>query len=279
MINIVTAGCSFTEDPDSWANILQSKLSNDYNVYNCSKGGVGQEYITRSTLLKLNELKDSKTMCIIQFSGFSRLEIIVSAFENPLFEKVVQERPEWDIHRSWYNGILKGDDTFVLKTTDAGHSWWKNKPTVEKMLDTVNQLYGMDQRLCRTYESILTLQMYCKQHNIPLLCFWGWADARPTWFAEMENTPINKDRFPLASHVYNLVDWDNFWFHNNYSGMAEWMIDNGHTGKLEEDHTNNPPKGYHEYEGRKLMIGHPTMSAHNDFCEQVIVPWVNSVLK
>ena len=44
MINIVTAGCSFTEDPDSWANILQSKLSNDYNVYNCSKGGVGQEY-------------------------------------------------------------------------------------------------------------------------------------------------------------------------------------------------------------------------------------------
>ena len=38
----------------------------------------------------------------------------------PLFEKVVQERPEWDIHRSWYNDIPKGDDTFVLKTTDAG---------------------------------------------------------------------------------------------------------------------------------------------------------------
>ena len=95
----------------------------------------------------------------------------------------------------------------------------------------------------------------------------------------IENNSIDANDYLLASKVYNLVDWNNFWFHTNKGGMADWMIDHGHTGKLEEDHTNNPPKGYYEQEGKKFMIGHPTLTAHKDFCDQVIVPWVNNVLK
>jgi len=277
MTSIITAGCSFTEDSHSWANVLQNKLSKNYNVYNCAMGGVGQEYIVRSAMMKLHETKGPK-ICIAQFSGFSRIEINIEKQENPLFDKIMKELPDWEHNKTWYNKTLSQDDFFILKTTDIGHHWWSRKPTVAKTLDTINQIYGIDQRLCWTYENILKLQLYCKQNNIPLFCFWGWADCRPCYLEGASNGKIDERKFPLASKMYNLVDWNNFWFHNNCDGMAEWMIDRGHTGKLEEDHTNNTPKGYYEYEGKKFMIGHPTSTAHNDFCEQVIVPWVNNTL-
>lgn len=276
MVDIVTGGCSFTEDPKSWANILQDKLPTKYNVYNCAMGGVGQEYIVRSTILKLQETKDPK-ICIVQLSGFSRLEINIQKHENPLFDQITNDRPDWDYSRTWYNNAFDQNDFFVLKTTDMGHHWWTKKPTVEKTLDAINQIYGIDQRLCLTYENILKLQLYCKQNNIPLFCFWGWAECRPCWFDEKDRGGINEKIYPLASKIHKLVDWDNFWFHKDLSGMAEWMIDHGHTGKLEEDHTNNPPKGWFEYQGVRFMVGHPTAEAHDDFCSQVIVPWVNNI--
>ena len=277
MTSIITSGCSFTEDPNSWANVLQHKLSKDHSVYNCAMGGVGQEYIVRSAMMKLHETKGPK-ICIAQFSGFSRIEINIEKQENPLFEEIVRERPDWEHSRKWYDlgpWKLTQKDFFILKTTDIGHHWWSKKPTVKKTLDAIDQIYGIDQRLCWTYENILKLQLYCKQNNIPLFCFWGWAECRPCYLDE----GLDESKFPLAWKMHKLVDWDNFWLHNNRDGMAEWMIDNGHTGKLEEDHTNNPPKGYYEYQGKKFMIGHPTSIAHNDFCEKIIAPWVNNVLR
>ena len=86
MTSIITAGCSFTEDSHSWANVLQNKLSKNYNVYNCAMGGVGQEYIVRSAMMKLHETKGPK-ICIAQFSGFSRIEINIEKQENPLHLK------------------------------------------------------------------------------------------------------------------------------------------------------------------------------------------------
>ena len=83
MTSIITTGCSFTEDPDSWANILHDKISNDHNVYNCAMGGVGQEYIVRSALLKLQQTQGPK-ICIAQFSGFWRIELNVHKAENML---------------------------------------------------------------------------------------------------------------------------------------------------------------------------------------------------
>lgn len=275
MINIVTTGCSFTHDPDSWANVLPNKLSEDYKLHNCAMGGVGQEYIVRSAILKLQKLDEPK-LCIAQFSGFSRIEINIQKHENPLFEEIVNDSISWGDDRVWYDNLSNEKDFFILKTTDIGHTWWTKRPAIEKNLDAIDQSMGIDQRLCWTYENILKLQMYCKLNNIPLLCFWGWGDCRPTWFDEIKKGSINEEKYPLASQVYNLVDWKNFWFHNEFGGMAEWMLDNGHTGKLEEDHTNNPPQGWYLHEGKKLIIGHPTLTAHNAFSEQIIVPWVNS---
>jgi len=269
MINIVTSGCSFTHDPDSWANVLQKKLSDKYTVTNVAQGGVGQEYIVRSAIMKLQQLTTPK-LCIVQFSGFWRVELIVDQLENPeLYKKIKKEKQSkqgLDPSRSWYE--LDNNTIILLRTTDQGHNWYQGISTAEKFIDKINSTIGADQRLLWTIDSIAKLQMYCKINKIPLLCFLGWRECLGQGYNQQ-----------LTDRAKQLVDWNHVWFHNKDGGMADWMLDNGHHGKLEEDHTNKPPTGIGKdpLTGNTIMVGHPTLTAHNDFCEQVIVPWVNSV--
>jgi len=270
MINIVTSGCSFTHDPDSWANVLQKKLSDKYTVTNVAQGGCGQEFIVRSAIMKLQQLEKPK-ICIVQFSGFYRVELIVDALENPeLYNKIKKEKEAdnrgFDPARNWYE--LDPNTLLLLRTTDQGHNWYKGIGTTGKFLEKINSTIGVDQRLLWTIESITRLQMYCKINKIPLFCFLGWRECLGQGYNHQ-----------LINRAKQLIDWGNFWFYNNDGGMADWMLDHGHHGKLEEDHINKPPTGIGKDPLTKntIMVGHPTAEAHNDFCEQVIVPWVNSV--
>lgn len=278
MINIVTSGCSFTHDPDSWANKLKDKLPNNYNVSNVAEGGCGQEYIVRSAIIELEKFNGPK-ICMVQLSGFWRSQIHLDVLEHPeLFEKVKFERQDYD-ERSSYG--FSFDDFIVLKTTDLHHEWWAKGAyrSTRTIMKAYNEAVSHDQRLLWSYENISRLQMYCKINKIPLFCFYGWQG--------IETKPYNKK---LVNLIRPQVDWNNIWFHKNGGGMAEWMLDHGHTGKLEEDRINKPPRGFSIETGYKwspksnssakeksewkTMVGHPTSEAHDDFCNQIIVPWV-----
>lgn len=268
MTSIITSGCSFTHDQDSWANILNEKLNDNYNVINMAEGGVGQEYIIRSAISALQETPGKK-LCMVQLSSSYRVEMIVDEKENPeLYKKIVVdhnndyfEKIQGTItNRKWYR--LNDNTVLLLRTTDYGHNWYHHKTTAGKMVSSINKLISGDQRLLWTYEHVARLQWYCKLNNIPLFCFKGWRCT-----SEACNTE-------LVERSSRLVDWNNVWIHGETGGMADWMIDQGHHGKLDEDHTNNPPQGYIIINGEKHMIGHPTPEAHNDFCEQIIVPWI-----
>ena len=244
MINIVTSGCSFTHDPDSWANVLQKKLSDKYTVTNVAQGGVGQEYIVRSAIMKLQQLTTPK-LCIVQFSGFWRATLHLDKLENPeLFEKLKSEKIKWDT-RQCYNESIKIDNMIMLKTTDLNHAWWDSSKLelTSKIINGYNLAVSSDQRTMLSYENISHLQMYCKLNKIPLLCFFGWQDC-------LEH-PYNIE---LVNQIREQVDWKNIWFHKNGGGMAEWMLDNGHHGKLEEDKTNNPPTGLENVRGHRLNL-------------------------
>lgn len=268
MINIVTSGCSFTHDPDSWANVLQKKLSDKYTVTNVADGGQGQEYIVRFAIKQLEKTVGAK-ICIVQISGFSRALMYIDKLENPvLYEQI---RNEGKYRDQTFVGLNKVTRNMVgIKTTDIDHTWWKTfkLKNLRKVINGYNLAIATDQRIILSYENISRLQMYCKLNKIPLLCFYGWK--------QVEIEPNNPE---FVNTIRSQVDWNNMWFHNKDGGMAEWMLDNGHHGKLEEDHINKPPTGIGKdpLSGNIFMVGHPTAEAHNDFCEQVIVPWVNSV--
>ena len=292
MIDIITSGCSFTHNPNSWAKHLAKHYEKDsVSVINVAQGGVGQEHIVRSSLVALQKSKNKK-ICIAQFSGFTRMEVIVDEKERRELHSAIKLSKEYLDAREQQsdaysgtrsrtvslNGLLEkrdwnnhyNDSIILLRTTDHGHNWYESRTTAGKMIDRYEQTIGFDQRQMLTYEHIASLQWYCKLNNIPLLCFWGWNEHARTGRSYNEEV-VNASR--------DLVDWDNFWLYNKTGGMAEWMLAQGHHGCLDEDHTNKPPTGWavDGVTGEKYMIGHPTREAHEDFCNQIIVPWVNNV--
>ena len=281
MIDIIVGGCSFTHNENGWAKHLEKHYEKDsVSVTSVAQGGVGQEHIVRSCLVALQKSKHKK-ICIAQFSGFSRMEVIVDEKERPELHssiKMDKEHLKTDDPNLEFAGLVEGrqwenhynDSIILLRTTDHGPNWYQHRTTAGKIIDKYNQTVGFDQRKMLTYEHIASLQWYCKLNDIPLFCFWGWH--------EYDMDPYNKE---VVNASRELVDWDNFWLYDGAGGMAEWMMAQGHHGCLDEDHTNNPPRGWRFdlVTGKKSMIGHPTPEAHKDFCDQIIVPWVNNVLQ
>ncbi len=290
MIDIIIGGCSFTHNENSWAEHLAKHYEKDsVSVTNVAQGGVGQEHIVRSCLVALQKSKNKK-ICIAQFSGFSRMEVIVDQKERPeLYSSIKSDKGYLKTDKQQSNayaetkmrfaGLVEGrqwenhynDSIILLRTTDieGGLTWYQVKTTAGKILDKYNQTVGLDQRKMLSYEHIASLQWYCKLNDIPLFCFWGWD--------EYGMDPHNKE---VVNASRDLVDWDNFWLYDETGGMAEWMIAQGHHGCLDEDDINDPPKGWRFdlVKGKKIMIGHPTPEAHKDFCGQIIVPWVKERL-
>lgn len=285
MIDIITSGCSFTHNPNSWAECLKKHYQNDpVSVINVAQGGVGQEHIVRSSLVALQKSKNKK-ICIAQFSGFTRMEVIVDEKERPeLYDAIKLDNKYSKIEfetglkfgglvegREWSNHYI--DSIILVRTTDNENdlTWYQKKSTAGKVIDRYDKILGFDQRQMLTYEHIASLQWYCKLNDIPLLCFWGWNEHART------GRPYNEE---VVNASRDLVDWDNFWLYNKTGGMAEWMLEQGHHGCLDEDHANKPPTGWavDGVTGEKYMIGHPTPEAHKDFCNQIIVPWVEERL-
>ena len=72
------------------------------------------------------------------------------------------------------------------------------------------------------------------------------------------DTPLLKDIYINATHLWDMVDWDKWWFYEDeqveYGGLAEWVCLKA-----------RDPWGNGEHDP-----GHPSPSSHKKFCEEVI---------
>ena len=262
MTRIITTGCSFTHESDSWANYLGGGVEpypdGQYDLVNVAEGGAGNEMNIQNAILDIH--KNNYTHCIVQISGICR------------FELVVDERIE--SANDWF--IPKENCTWIKSTGDQ--EWWlREKYQTETQAKLVNNAltnytkhcYSEYQQIIRTLRAIVNCQTLCKHKQIKQLYF-CWKDE----FSQYFNT-IKKSEELTA--WWDQIDWSLFWFHNNQGGLSEWGIDHNFTGKLDEDHVNNPPKGWLMIDNKKTMIGHPSTECHLAFAEQVIKPWVNNI--
>ena len=75
-----------------------------------------------------------------------------------------------------------------------------------------------------------------------------------------KDTPLLKDLYPNATYLWDMIDWDKWWFYEDeqveYGGLAEWIC-----LKVRDPWGN----GKHD-------PGHPSPLSHKKFCEQVIIP-------
>ena len=259
MTSIITTGCSFTHAPDSWANYLKEK----YNIKNVAEGGAGNEMNIRNAMLDIH--KNNYTHCIVQISGINRFEVVVD-------EK---------IHTN--NVFLLPNENYTWIKSTGDQEWWhhwakENKVPYEQtqlvgnaLNNYIKHCYSVNEQILKTLMAIVNCQTLCKQKQIKQLYF--------CWKNEFDQYLDIINSSQELTDWWNQIDWSMFWFDGMYNGLSEWGINNNHTGDLMEDAVNDPPQGWLMIENKKTMIGHPSTECHTAFADQIIVPWVNNVLR
>ena len=249
---ILASGCSFTWDPlTSWTRHIRN------HSHNLARPGVGNEYITADAIRRL--ATERYQAAVIQLTISWRLDILVST-QDPHWDRARRSRAPWDTEHEYYG--LRTEKLRVLRTTDQDHQWWANTPA-GRLVAGVERAISRDQRMIRTLEALHRLQLYTRSQRIPTFIFWGWRDCLGP-----------ADVPELVDPVRELIDWTQVY----ETPMAEWMLERGYVGKLDEDHINTPPRGWTELAGVRKMVGHPEAAAQRAFAHEVIQPWLDSQL-
>tara|TARA_B100000902_G_scaffold29836_1_gene35811 strand:+ start:2646 stop:3341 length:696 start_codon:yes stop_codon:yes gene_type:complete len=194
---IITGGCSFTHNPDSWATHIP-------DVINVARGGSGPVTSVREVLVKLRETTGDK-ICIFQVSNPSRKEIILNDENKSLFNQYSPQSLDKNIcGTSYYHIKGFGGTTTIDKT-------------YKKAIETFVTYISEEQRAVESYEMITLLQLYCKLNHIPLLIFYGWLDK-----SDLNGELIHK--------VLQGIDWTTWWKQGEET-MSTWLHANGHKDK------------------------------------------------
>lgn len=256
MKKVLTTGCSFTHAPNSWANYLKET----YDLINVAEGGAGNEMNLRNASLEV--LTESYSHVIAQISGINRFEIV--------YDEKMESKNNYILPKEYYTWIKStGDQRWWRGLEQNNFDLFRTSKHISDRLDSYIKFTHSDvQQILRTLMNIVFLQKLCKEKNINCL-FFCWKNE----FAIYEKQ-IN-DSAELTNW-WNQIDWSKFWFHGAMGGLAEWGIANGYTGALHEDKINVPAKGWHDVDGQKIMIGHPSTDCHWNFAKKIIKPWIDA---
>lgn len=267
--HIITSGCSYSE-PHLWPKYLQKELPN-IKFYNFGIEGMGNEYISRSIFLGVNNLLKlginyDEILVLSCWSSFFRLQ---SSFNT--------SNVSHNHQLQYSNENIDGIPTNALNF----------KFLIEnRIIDEYDMLY-------RGLESIVSTQNLLKLNKINFMFFthmnnfvlksWNTRSSSPptlescrpsnTWTASTifkklpENFLINNVN--CISMFENLIDWDHWWFYEvfgkvKYGGIAEWMF------------YNDPTNAYLEHEVEEGNLpGHPTQQGHKNFVKTILINLVN----
>ena len=256
MYKILTTGCSFTHAPNSWANYLKEQ----FDLTNIAEGGSGNEMSLRNASLEL--LTYPYTHIISQISGINRFEIVI--------DEKIESSNNYIVPKENYTWIKStGDQRWWRGIQQNNFDLFRTSKHISDRLDAYIKYTHSDvQQILRTLIGIVHLQKLCKINDVKTLFI--------CWKNEFEQYEKQIQSSAELTNWWDQIDWNQFWFHGKYGGIAEWGIANGFTGALHEDKINVPAKGWHDVDGQKVMIGHPSTDCHWNYAKKIIKPWIEN---
>ena len=276
MVNrLLTMGCSFS--CNAYPEVLQEKLSN-VELDNWSRHSCGNKHIMRSVIFACyKHYKKYKTYdnlyVIVQWSGLHRVEKLVTKKETIEYNDYVKNAEVTPIVNwgDWDNGIKESGWLF-------GTGWF-HLPIWKRWFQTIET---DEFAFIRTMESILTLQHFFKSKNIEHKMIlmenifndysvdyfkgatiaepdsqdsgvlWNHLSKEDSVDNVSKNTPLFKDKFPNATHLWDMIDWSKWWLYENdiveNGGISEWTLFEGSKPWSTEDDVQHP-----SMENRKLF--------------------------
>ena len=65
-------------------------------------------------------------------------------------------------------------------------------------------------------------------------------------------------KYPNTSYLFDIINWDKWWFHNEFGGLADWVNDNITDG----------------FDGAGKNTGHPLTNSQRLFTKEVVLKWI-----
>lgn len=246
--HLVTSGCSFTDNcGERWPHFLAKTF--DFKLYNRGHGSAGNDWISMSAIYQVQQLLEQgissdEIAVVVMWSGINRGSFFINdefswivdslkASRSPMFVSFHDNQPNID--------QLANDKGFLLGSPQC--SFVGNDDAKKLKKDYAKNFYCDEWQAISSFNYWLQLQWYCELNNIKLLNL------------TYKNIFIdgNKD---TTSYLHRMVNFDNWWFHNECEGMMEWTKD----------------KDYSFYEDKV----HPSIESHEKFVNEVLADLVKT---
>jgi hypothetical protein len=246
MKHLVTSGCSFS-DPNNeqrtWPAYLKDLIQDEYNFYNLGACGQGEDYISRSIICKVNQLlkeySSDDIFVIVGWSGLQRRAILVNDDTTKIHYR--------------FKDCEMGKSESMMGGVPIG-SW-------QDFDEEYLKIFTEEQNIIISLEHMIRTQDFLKVRNIDYK-FFGFNNL----FANLnEQNFLTKGRgaridrkYPNTSYLFDIMDWDKWWFHNEFGGLAEWVNDNIKDG----------------FDGYGKNTGHPLANSQRLFTKEVVLKWI-----
>jgi hypothetical protein len=246
MKHLITSGCSFSdyENPErTWPLHLQDLTQDKYNKFHhlgaCAQG---EDYISRSVICKVNELlKDNNSddiFVIVGWSGLQRRAILVNNETTKMHYRF----------KDWEMGLSES-----MRGVPIG-SW-------QDFDEEYQKIQSEEHNIIQSMEHIIRTQDFLRVRNVDYK-FFGFNNL----FANLnEHNFLTKSRgaridkkYPNTSYLFNIMDWDKWWFHNEFGGLGDWVNDNIKDG----------------FDGGTGNSGHPLSDSQKLFTKEVVLKWI-----
>ena len=272
MKNLLTFGCSFTEDGlieyhmrgKTWPHVLEKQMNT--KLVNLGSGMSGNSFIAKQLINTISHhYMDEKDLVVgVMWTDVSRKDILVSRKETLEWSDVTTEKypDKHPQNKSWLDHVIDNKLTYpnialggkvYKESKDINSLWMKSGATdqwetTSKFWETwYKDYYTFEGMFWETLENILRTQWFLEKYNIPYFM---------TSLNDLFTEGLSKYEEP--KHLYNLIDMDKFCLYDGTKGIYEHNVENN----IPFDETM-----------------HSTQKGQRVFCEDVIIPKVEEYFK
>lgn len=249
--NFVANGCSFTEHVNhpngvikTWATWLAEELAVENHV-NLANSGAGNNYIYQSTVSYLEQMRPdpAETLVIIMWSGPARIDVPIS--------------------QSWFN-YMTPQLNMVTQSANGSH-WvssggasgsWRTTALGQKIFSHLYKISDPADLCLSSLRNFVLLEGYLKSRGYRFL-FTSFVNY---W---TDQTPLNsliRDESNMGYHCKNHPEFQNFDFSN-------WFFVNNAKDCIGEFARND----------NSILDPHPTVSMHQKFAREIVLPRVQQI--
>jgi hypothetical protein len=264
---IITSGCSYSDvSMNAWPKYID-ELFDDVIVKNYGSCSRGNDYISRTIISSVQKLLDdgvepNNIFVLGCWSGLQRRDILIN-------KESVKQHFSLSHHVTYENDV-------VLDITEQNTKFTKDLPIGE--WESFNEewwkLISEEQGIIISLENILRTEWFLRDKKINYKFFsfvnifvdsHYFEEWNPKYNTESNTKIIEK--YPNTKYLWNMVDWDKWWFWKNYGGVGNWILEN--------------VKGGYDKDELDGMLGHnhPTEKGHREFAKKIVSIFINDTYK